>query len=87
MKITVKKYIAKVSQFVEHEDGTITKEVKEIEIKGQRMSEAGVIKQIPRDARLITHGYVETSYNVDSDKLTAWLAENGEVIVPETETE
>lgn len=80
MKITVKKYIAKVAQFVEHEDGHITKETREIEIKGQRMSEAGVLKQIPRTAELVSHGYVETVFEVDSDKLTAWLAENGEVV-------
>ena len=78
MIIKVKKYVAKVSEFVEHEDGTITKEVQEIEIKGKRMSEAGVLKQIPRTAKLIEHGYVESEYEVeDTDKLVEWLEKNG----------
>lgn len=80
MIIKVKKYIAKVADFVEHEDGTITKEVSEVVIAGQRISEAGVYKQIPRTAKLLEHGYVEEAYEVDSDKLTEWLKNNGKKI-------
>lgn len=80
MIIKVKKYVAKVSQFVEHEDGTITKEISDVVITGQRISEAGVWKQIPRDAKLISHGYIEESYEVDTDKLTEWLKSNGKVV-------
>lgn len=85
MVVKVRKYVAKVSQFVEHEDGTITKEVSEIVITGQRISEAGVWKQIPRDAKLISHGYVEKAFEVDSDKLTAWLEENGVAVSAKAE--
>lgn len=77
MIIKTKKYIAKVADYVEHEDGTITKETTEIEIKGKRMSEAGVLKQIPRTAKLIKHGYIEEAYEVDSDNLAEWLKTNG----------
>lgn len=80
MIIKIKKYVAKVADFVEHEDGSITKEVSDVVIKGQRISEASVWKQIPRTAKLISHGYIETAYNVDGEKLSAWLAENGTVV-------
>lgn len=83
MVIKVKKYVAKVATFKEHEDGTITKEVSEMEIKGQRISEASVWKQIPRDAKLLEHGYVEKAYEVDTDKLTAWLEENAKPVANE----
>lgn len=80
MIIKVKKYVAKVSQFKEHDDGSITKEISTITLKGQRFSEATVWKQIPRDAKLISHGYVEQAFEVDADKLTAWLNENGKAV-------
>lgn len=77
MVIKIKKYVAKVSQFVEHEDGTISKEISCITLKGQRFSEASVWKQIPRDAKLIEHGYIEEAFEVDTDKLVEWCKENG----------
>ena len=77
MVIKIKKYVAKVAKFVEHDDGAITKEVSEISLKGQRFSEASVWKQIPRDVKLISHGYVEEAYDVDSDKLAEWCKANG----------
>ena len=77
MIIKTKKYIAKVADYVEHDDGTITKEVTEMEIHGKRMSEAGVLKQIPRTAKLIEHGYIEEAFEVDSEKLAEWLKING----------
>lgn len=80
MVVKIKKYVAKVAMFSEHEDGTITKEIREITLKGQRFSETTVWKQIPRDARLISHGYVEDSYEVDADKLSEWCKANGSAI-------
>ena len=80
MIIKIKKYVAKVSKFVEHEDGSITKEVEDITLKGARFSEATVWKQIPRDCKLVSHGYVEQAFEVDTDKLTAWLSENGKAV-------
>lgn len=77
MIIKIRKYVATVAEFVEHEDGTITKEVRDITLKGQRFSEASVWKQIPRDAKLVKHGYVEESYEVDADALCEWCKANG----------
>ena len=81
MTIKVKKYIAKVAQFVEHENGSISKEVSEITITGKRISEASVWKQIPRDARLLEHGYVETAYEVDEEQLEKFCKEHGKPVV------
>lgn len=80
MFIKIRKYVAKVARFVEHEDGSITKEIESVTLKGQRFSEASVWKQIPRDAKLIEHGYVEEAYEVDTDKLAAWCKENGKPV-------
>lgn len=85
MIIKVKKYVAKVAKFVEHEDGTITKENASITLKGQRFSEASVWKQIPRDCKLISHGYEEAAYEVDPDKLTEWLNANGKPVEAKAE--
>lgn len=77
MIIKIRKYVAEVAQFVEHEDGNITKEVKSLTLKGQRFSDAGVWKQIPRDAKLISHGWREVAYDIDADKLEQFCKENG----------
>lgn len=83
MVIKIKKYVAKVAQFVEHEDGSISKEITSLTLSGQRFSEASVWKQIPRDAKLISHGYVEDSFEVDADKLLEWCKENGKPVAAE----
>lgn len=80
MTIKIKKYVAKVAEFVEHEDGSITKETREIVIKGRRFSEASVRKQIPRTAKLLEHGYVEASYEVDNAKLEEFCKAYGKVV-------
>ena len=80
MIIKIRKYVATVSTFVEHEDGSITKETKDLTLKGQRFSEAGVLKQIPRDCKLVSHGYKSMSYEVDEDKLEAWLEANAQPV-------
>lgn len=77
MIIKIKKYVATIAQFVEHEDGTITKEIKDVTLNGQRFSEASVWKQIPRDAKLVSHGYKETAYDIDADALEAFCKANG----------
>lgn len=77
MIIKFRKYVATVSRFVEHEDGTITKKTEDITLKGQRFSDASVWKQIPRDCKLVSHGYRESAYKVDGDKLEEWLKQNG----------
>lgn len=80
MIIKIRKYVAEVSQFVEHEDGSITKENKSIILNGQRFSEAGVWKQIPRDAKLLSHGWQEIAYEIDTDKLEQFCKEFGKPV-------
>lgn len=77
MIIKIRKYVATVAQYVEHEDGSITKEVKDITLKGQRFSEASVWKQIPRDAKLVSHGYKDAAYDIDADLLEEFCKANG----------
>ena len=85
MTINFRKYVATVSRFVEHENGSITKETFDITLKGQRFSEASVWKQIPRDCKLVSHGYKSASYEVDADKLESWLIENGKPVEKEAD--
>lgn len=80
MIVNIKKYVAKVSKFVEHEDGSITKEVVKMELSGKRFSPATVWKLIPRDCKLVESGWVETSYEVDTGKLENFCKENGKLI-------
>ena len=80
MIIKIRKYVATVAQFTEHEDGSITKETKNIALNGQRFSEAGVWKQIPRDAKLISHGWQEVAYEIDTDKLEQFCKESGKPV-------
>lgn len=77
MKIAIKKYVATVAVFKEHEDGTIAKEVKDITLDGKRFTPATVWKSIPRESKLIESGWKETAYEIDPDKLEAFLLENG----------
>ena len=84
MKISIKKYVATVAVFKEHEDGTITKEVKDITLEGNRFPPATVWKHIPREAKLIESGWRETAYEIDPDKLEAFLLENGTRVTAES---
>ena len=78
MIVRIKKYVAKVSHFVENtESGEIRKEVSEIVLDGQRFGKNSVEKRIPREYNLISHGWVEKTYNVDADILEKFLNENG----------
>lgn len=78
MTVKIKKYVAKVSRFVEDvNSGEIHKEVSEIVLDGQRFGKNGVEKRIPREYTLISHGWVEKAYNVDTAELEKFLSENG----------
>lgn len=82
MIVKIKKYVAKVARYVENEEtGAITKEVSEITLNGSRFSEASVLKQIPRDAKLLSHGYVEHAFEVDTDTLYQFCMDNGKPVV------
>lgn len=83
MIVKIKKYVAKVSIFKEHEDGTISKEVREITLDGKRFSPSTVWKHIPREAKLLESGWKETAYEIDSDKLEQFLTANGKPVTAE----
>ena len=78
MIVRIKKYVAKVSRFVENaESGEIHKEVSEIVLDGQRFGKNSVEKRIPRECSLISHGWVEKEYNIDPEILEKFLNEYG----------
>ena len=77
MIIKIRKYVAKVAEFKEHEDGTISQEVREIALDGKRFSPSTVWKRIPHEAKLLESGWKETAYEVDAEKLEQFLAANG----------
>ena len=78
MIVRIKKYVAKVSRFVENaESGEIRKEVSEIVLNGQRFGKNSVEKRIPLEYSLISHGWVEKAYNVDPVILEKFLNEYG----------
>lgn len=78
MIVRIKKYVAKVSRFVENaESGEIRKEVSEIVLNGQRFGKNSIENRIPREYSLISHGWVEKAYNVDPVILEKFLNEYG----------
>ena len=81
MIVRIKKYVAKVSRFVENaESGEIRKEVSEIVLDGQRFGKNSIEKRIPREYSLISHGWVEKAYEVDTALLEKFLSENGKPV-------
>ena len=80
MIVKIKKYVAKVSIFKEHEDGTISKETQEIALDGKRFNPAIVSKKIPREAKLEEMGWRETAYDIDTDKLEMFLKDHGKAL-------
>lgn len=83
MIVKIKKYVAKVSIFNEHEDGTISKEVREITLDGKRFNPSTIWKHIPREAKLLESGWKETAYEIGVDELEQFLAENGKPMTAE----
>lgn len=83
MIVKIKKYVAKVSIFKEHEDGSISKEVREITLDGKRFSTASVYKKIPREAKLEEMGWRETAYEIGVDELEKFLSENCKLVTAE----
>lgn len=83
MIVKIKKYVAKVCVFNEHEDGIISKEVKEITLDGKRFSPATIWKRIPHGASLLDSGWREESYEIDVDVLEKFLSENGMLVTAE----
>lgn len=80
MLVKIKKYVATVAEYIEDENGGISKKISEVEIKGKRISSATVWKQIPREAKLVSSGYIDETYDIDSDKLLAFCRENGQKV-------
>ena len=84
MIVKIKKFVATVSMFKEHEDGTITKEVEQITLDGKRFGPATVLKKIPREAKLEEMGWRETSYEIGVDDLEKFLSENGKPVTADS---
>lgn len=80
MIIKIKRYIAKVRDFVENPDGTVATAEKEIEITGERIRNETVWKQIPRTAKLLEHGYDVKEYEIDKNALEVFLKNYGKRI-------
>ena len=79
MIVKIKKCVARIVRY--EDDGETIKRVEEqFNITGQRISKASVMKQIPREAKLMEWGWVEESYEVDTDKLHDFLRANGKLI-------
>lgn len=83
MIIKIKKYVATVAHYVEEGD-KITKVLEDITITGKRIKPATVEKQIPRGCVLVSHGYIEECYEVDTDALHNWVRANGELCTGNT---
>ena len=83
MIIKIRKYVARVAEFVENDDGSISKEVREITLDGKRFSPAAVLKKIPRESKLEEMGWKKMAFEVDRDKLEQFLAENGNLLYTE----
>ena len=83
MIVKIRKYIAKVAEFKEQEDGSISKEVYEIALEGSRFRPNAVLRKIPREAKLLESGWRETVYKVDDGKLEMFLKDHGEALTAE----
>ena len=80
MIVKIKKYVAKVAEYKEREDGSISKEVQEIAIDGKRFTPASIYKRIPRNFAILEHGWKETAYEIGIDELEKFLSENGKPV-------
>ena len=83
MIIKLRKYVAKVAEFKEHEDGTISEDVREIALNGKRFGPSAVLKRIPREARLLESGWKEMAYEIDEGKLEMFLKDHGTALTAE----
>lgn len=86
VSIKLKHYIAVVERYVENDDGSIKKETVEIVLEGRRFSEATVWKKIPRDCKLVTHGWREELWEIEEETLLPFLMKNGHVLKSTTKT-
>ena len=76
MIVKIKKCVARIVRY--EDDGETIKRVEEMfNITGQRISKASVMKQIPREAKLLEWGWVEESYEIDTNTLHDFLREKG----------
>lgn len=80
MIINFKRYVATVARYVEGENGVITKHVEDIALDGRRFTDASVWKKIPRDCKLISHGWKVESYIVDTAALLTFCSTAGKLL-------
>lgn len=79
MNVKIKKCVAKIVRYVDNGE-TVQRIEENFNIAGRRISKASVMKQIPREAKLLEWGWVEESYEVDTNKLHDFLRANGKLI-------
>lgn len=80
MIIKFKRYIATVARYVEDDNGNITKRTEEIALEGRRFTDASVLNKIPRECKLISHGWKDEAYEVDTSTLLTFCSVNGKRI-------
>lgn len=80
MIIKFKRYVATVARYVEDENGVITKQTEDITLDGRRFTDASVWKKIPRDCKLISHGWKDEAYEVNSAALLAFCSTAGKLL-------
>lgn len=78
MIIKFKHYEIEVADFVEHDDGTITKEMKKIRVEGSRITDAAVKRAIPAGCRLISAGYVSECWEIPDKAIHDFVTAYGE---------
>lgn len=76
MIVKIKRYIARIKDFTENSDGSVAISERESEIIGERIRNETVLKQIPRSAKLLEHGYVVREYEIDKDELEDFLLDH-----------
>ena len=79
MIVKIKKCVARIVRYEDNGE-TIKRVEEQFNIVGQRISKASVMKQIPREAKLMEWGWVEESYEIDTNTLHDFLRQNGKLV-------
>lgn len=79
MNVKIKKCVAHIVMYEDNGE-SIKRIEQDFPITGQRISKASVMKQIPREAKLMEWGWIEETFEVDTDKLHDFLKANGKLV-------
>lgn len=78
MKIKIKRCEATTVSYEETAEG-IRRVENRVVISGKRITEATVLKQIPREHKLLKWGYIDEVYEIDDTRLHDFLRHNGKL--------